>query len=215
MTIAIIGAGHVGSALADGWTRAGHTVIIGERGRLREAALAAEVVLVAVPGGVVGEVAAALGDLGDRVVLDATNVVGAAMPDGRNPAALREATRSPHVVKAFNTTGFENMRDPKYGDQAIDMFVAGASAHGKAVATTLAHDVGFGEVWDLGGDEKDPAARSAGAGLDQSRDLPGARARSRPEVAAALTGHPVSRAAPPLVESAMPASPAPARPHQW
>lgn len=156
MTIAIIGAGQVGGALAEGWTRAGHTVVIGERGRLREAALGAEVVLIAVPGGAVPEVARELGPLGDRVVLDATNVVGAAMPDGRNPAALRAATVSPHVVKAFNTTGFENMRDPQYGDQAIDMFVAGASSHGKAVATQLAKDVGFDEVWDLGGDEKIP-----------------------------------------------------------
>ena len=156
MRIAVIGAGNVGTALADGWKRAGHTVVVGERGRLRDAALVADVVLVAVPGGAVPEVAAELGDLGDRVVLDATNVVSAAMPDGQNPAALRQATRSPHVVKAFNTTGFENMRNPHYGSQAIDMFVAGASAHGKAVAAQLARDLGFAEVWDLGGDDKIP-----------------------------------------------------------
>lgn len=156
MTIAIIGAGNVGGALAEGWARAGHTIVIGERGELREAALQADVVLVAVPGGAVADVARELGPLGDRVVIDATNLVGATLPDGRNPALLREATQSPHVVKAFNTTGFENMRDPRYADQAIDMFVAGASRHAKQVVTDLAQSLGFDQVWDLGGDEAIP-----------------------------------------------------------
>ncbi|MGE3343613.1 MAG: NADPH-dependent F420 reductase [Vicinamibacterales bacterium] len=156
MRIAVVGAGNVGGALAAAWTRAGHAVTAADRQQPRLAALESEVVLVAVPGGVVEPVAMSLGDLGERVIIDATNVVGAGMPDGRTMAALRAHTRSPHVVKCFNTTGFENMQAPQYGTQALDMFVAGDSAHGKAVASALAQDAGFDQVWDVGGDAQVP-----------------------------------------------------------
>lgn len=176
LRIAVIGAGHVGGALASGWVRAGHHVVFGVRDVAaqdvrdvlaaipgttaadpRLAAQAAEVVVVAVPGGAVASLAQALGPLENRVVIDATNVVGkAGLPDGSGTAALREFTRSPHVVKCFNTTGFENMRDPRYGDQALDMFMAGSSAHGKTVAARLASNLGFSACHDVGGDDTVP-----------------------------------------------------------
>lgn len=57
-------------------------------------------------------------------------------------------------MKCFNSTGFENMDDPLYGEQAINMFVAGDSQKGKKVATQLAKDIGFAECYDFGGDDK-------------------------------------------------------------
>jgi predicted dinucleotide-binding enzyme len=58
------------------------------------------------------------------------------------------------VVKCFNTTGFNNMANPVYGDRKLDMFVAGDSAKAKAAATQLALDAGFGQCYDVGGNDK-------------------------------------------------------------
>ena len=41
-----------------------------------------------------------------------------------------------------------------YGDVPIDMFVAGDSEKGKAVVKQLATDAGFGECYDIGGNDK-------------------------------------------------------------
>ena len=54
------------------------------------------------------------------------------------------------VVKAFNTTGFENMQNPSYRDGAVSMFCAGNDARAKQVVLALAKDLGFDPV-DVGG----------------------------------------------------------------
>jgi predicted dinucleotide-binding enzyme len=46
-------------------------------------------------------------------------------------------------VKAFNTTGFGNMQDPKYGGRGITMFYATDDAGAGSVAEQLIRDVGF------------------------------------------------------------------------
>lgn len=46
------------------------------------------------------------------------------------------------------------MQAPVYGDQALDAFVAGNSTRGKAIATQLALDAGFGACYDVGGNDK-------------------------------------------------------------
>lgn len=48
------------------------------------------------------------------------------------------------------------MQRPEYGTQALDMFVAGDSTHGKSVASALAQDAGFDQVWDVGGNAQIP-----------------------------------------------------------
>ena len=53
------------------------------------------------------------------------------------------------MVKAFNTTGFGNMNDPRYGAQAATMFLCGDDAEAKAAVTRLGEDLGF-EMIDAG-----------------------------------------------------------------
>jgi predicted dinucleotide-binding enzyme len=53
------------------------------------------------------------------------------------------------VVKAFNTTGAENMADPIYQSQPITMFICGDDGEAKAVVAQLAEALGF-EVADTG-----------------------------------------------------------------
>lgn len=78
MQIAILGAGNVGSALARGWSRAGHSILLGLRDPARyarlladtgatalplaKAAALADIVVLALPWAVAAEVAAGLGE---------------------------------------------------------------------------------------------------------------------------------------------------------
>ncbi|NUM77424.1 NAD(P)-binding domain-containing protein [candidate division KSB1 bacterium] len=174
MKIAIIGAGKVGGALASGWARAGHSVILGVRNpgdrevqalvaanqnlsanTVTAAAQEAEVILVSVPVSALTEVARNLGEVKNKIIIDATNAVfQKPAPYAHGVEAFKALTQCQDVVKCFNSTGFENMANPKYGDTGIDMFVAGNSAKGKQVAAQLARDLGFAECHDFGGDDK-------------------------------------------------------------
>jgi predicted dinucleotide-binding enzyme len=53
-------------------------------------------------------------------------------------------------VKAFNTTGAENMAEPVYGEQRTTMFICGDDEMAKGAAAQLAEELGF-EVVDAGG----------------------------------------------------------------
>ena len=52
-------------------------------------------------------------------------------------------------VKAFNTTGAENMADPNYNGLAATMFICGDDELGKGATAQLAEELGF-EVIDAG-----------------------------------------------------------------
>jgi predicted dinucleotide-binding enzyme len=73
---------------------------------------------------------------------------------GNTADAILANTASRDVVKSFNTTGFNNMLNPMYGDQAIDMFMAGDSKAAKETVRHLALDAGFGECYDVGGNDR-------------------------------------------------------------
>lgn len=174
MKIAIIGAGNVGRALATGWAKAGHRVILGVRDpasekvadmqkmhrkvsatTVQQAAQQAEVVLIALPIPAVVEVLKNLGTLKGKIVIDATNAVfQKPAPYAHTAEAVQKLTGCTEVVKCFNSTGFENMANPHYGEMAADMFMAGTSATGKRVAAQLAKELGFAECYDFGGDDK-------------------------------------------------------------
>lgn len=174
MKIAIIGSGNVGGALAQKWVKAGHTVLIGAQLPLSEknlrlatqigedrftniafAVRQCEVVLIATPPAAVFDVIEQMGDVSGKILIDATNAVR------QKPApfetvyhALADKTRARGVVKCFNSTGFENMLNPVYGGEKIDMFMAGDSDEAKTIAEQLALDAGFGACWDFGKADK-------------------------------------------------------------
>ncbi len=174
MKIAIIGVGNIGGTLAKAWLQAGHDILLGVRDiesdgvqnllslsdrvvvkPIYEAAQEAEVILIAVPSQSVFDVAKNLGYVADKIIIDAMNSVGKKPDPYQNTAeALRALTRCRHLVKCFNSTGWENIANPQYPNMAIDMFVAGSSEKGKTVAAQLAKEVGFAECYDIGGDDK-------------------------------------------------------------
>jgi predicted dinucleotide-binding enzyme len=101
MRIAVIGRGNVGGGLADLWERAGHDVtrIGSDGGDVGDA----EVVLVAVPGGAVGEALERVSGLEGKTAIDATNVVGTEPPGGfsSNAEYVKSRTGGP-TAKSFN-----------------------------------------------------------------------------------------------------------------
>ncbi len=174
MNIAIIGTGNVGGALATRWSEKGHTLYLGVRDTetfkgkellnnpntialpVQDAVKQAEVVLLATPAPGAVEVVKSLGDTSGKIIIDAMNIVMGRGPEGyaNTTEAILDHTATRDVVKCFNTTGFNNMRQPVYQGVALDMFVAGDSEKGKSVATALAQDAGFGNCYDVGGNDR-------------------------------------------------------------
>jgi hypothetical protein len=175
MRIGIIGAGMVGGTLGTRWAKAGHEVVWGVRdptatkvaalctaaGRgaraatVAEAAAVAEVVVLATPWRAVPEALASCGDLAGRVLLDTINPLtpdlsGLAVPAGGSGAQeVARLAPGARVVKIFNSVGFNVMADPRFGDRAATMLYCGDDQAAKAVAATLAVDLGF-EAVDAG-----------------------------------------------------------------
>ena len=99
----------------------------------------------------------AAGKLAGKILIDATNplamrseglrlVLGHTTSAGEQVASWATGAR---VVKAFNTTGANNMADPKLGSQSASMFVCGDDAEARSTAMKLAEELGF-EAVDCG-----------------------------------------------------------------
>lgn len=174
MKIAIIGTGNVGGALATKWANKGHEINLGVRDvnnfkgkellnnpntkafTIGEAVKKSDIILLSTPATSTVDVVKSLGDTTAKIIIDAMNVVMGKGPQGykHTTEAILDNTQTRDVVKCFNTTGFNNMLNPKYGDSAIDMFVAGDSEKGKTTAIQLAKDAGFAECYSIGGNDK-------------------------------------------------------------
>lgn len=174
MKIAIIGTGNVGGALATKWAHSGHEIYLGVRDiqnfkgkelldnpntqakSIADAVQLAEVILLSTPATAVVDVVKSLGDTSGKIIIDAMNVVMGRGPEGykHTTDAILDNTHTRDVVKCFNTTGFNNMLDPVYGNFALDLFVAGDSERGKQAAIQLAKDAGFADCYPIGGNDK-------------------------------------------------------------
>jgi hypothetical protein len=170
MNIGIIGGGNVGAALGQRWAEKGHAIMFGARdpnsqktktalaqvsgariGGISDAVAFGDAILIAVPGAAVLDTVRACGRLEGKVVMDAANWIGE-RPAGvtRSLAeAIANAAPGARVVKAFNTTGANNMLNPGYGAYNADMFICGDDADAKAAVAGLSRDIGF-DVVDAG-----------------------------------------------------------------
>jgi 8-hydroxy-5-deazaflavin:NADPH oxidoreductase len=161
-SVAIIGAGNVGIAVGGALQRAGHEVVYGLRegsssaaevtnagGTVVPMAEAARrpIVLLAVPARALPEAIAALGDLAGKIVIDATNSFANGPLSGAEQ--LQALVPKARVVKAFNTTGAENMGDAKRLAHTPFMPICGDDDAAKGVVLALARDAGF-EAIDVG-----------------------------------------------------------------
>ena len=176
MRIAVVGAGNVGGTLGRRWAELGHQVTFGVRDPSRgasavkgggelpgnarlsapaDAARDADVIVLATPWAAAISALTSLGDIGNKVVIDTTNPLAGGLkldigPQGESGAErIQAAVPGARVVKAFNTTGFDNMRDPVYGGAPTVMFYAGDDADAKTAAHELVSVLGF-EAVDAG-----------------------------------------------------------------
>lgn len=172
MNIAIIGTGNVGGALATNWSKKGYNIYLGVQDEsnfkgqnllkndhtfafsIHEAITKSDVVLIATPPTAIFEILEQMGDVSGKIIIDATNsVMKGPEPYKTVYHALADKTDA-EIVKCFNTTGFENMLDPIYNGEDIDMFMAGDSPKAKEIALQLALDCGFGSCIDFGKSDK-------------------------------------------------------------
>jgi predicted dinucleotide-binding enzyme len=177
MTIALIGAGNVGMALARSLSAHGERVHFGvpdpaktqsavaalgdaavgraQIGTVAQAIDAARIVILAVPFGAAQQVAESTRDWGGRILVDATNPLAPGLAwlalgtTTSGAEQIAQWARGARVVKAFNTTGAENMANPRYPGGAVFMPVAGDDAEARARVVALATLLGFDAV-DVG-----------------------------------------------------------------
>jgi predicted dinucleotide-binding enzyme len=173
--IGIIGAGSVGGTLGKGWAKKGHQVYFGVRkpqdqetldllkeagngakaGSPAEAAAFGEVVVFATPWPATEAAMKSAGDLSGKIVIDCTNPLKADLSGlelGHTTSGAEQVAawaRGAKVVKAFNTTGSNNMAAPVIQGIPTVMFVCGDDQPAKSSVLRLASDLGF-DVVDAG-----------------------------------------------------------------
>ncbi len=168
MKIAIIGTGNVGGALATQWSKAGHSIYLGVqdiekfKGKellnnpntnvqsIKEAVAQSEVILVATPPDIAIDLVQKFGSVNGKIIIDATNSIRSSPESFPTAYHAFEKLTNAEVVKCFNSTGYENMINPNYGNFKLDMFMAGNSEKAKLVAVQLAKDAGFDKCYDFG-----------------------------------------------------------------
>lgn len=176
MRIAVVGYGTVGRTLGLVWADRGHEVVFGVRdpGKsevqefrlsypaakvqgLPQAVAGAEVICLAVPYAAALEFGKTAGDLNGKIIVDCTNPIGPGLTltvghDTSGAEEIAKALPGARVVKAFNSTGWENLTDsayPGYGDLRPVMPVCGDDPEANQAVCGLAEDLGF-ESWDWG-----------------------------------------------------------------
>jgi predicted dinucleotide-binding enzyme len=144
MKIAVIGRGNVGGGLARLWSEAGHDVV--EIGRDGGDASGADVALLAVPRAAIADAIGSVGGLEGVPVIDATNLVGDAPPEGFASLAeyVKSLTGGP-VAKAFNTN-FAVLYDQVREQRATPSMVYAADDAARAVTERLIRDAGYEPV---------------------------------------------------------------------
>jgi predicted dinucleotide-binding enzyme len=162
--IAVIGTGFIGGILGRALARAGNDVTFGSRhpgdddaagdtsaevASIGDALARADVVVLALPGAAVGALVADHGAaLSGKLVIDATNQMGAPVANAR--AALPADVR---YARAFNTLGGENMAEPVFADGPADMFFSAPDAD-RGTVESIIEGVGLRPVF-LGADEEE------------------------------------------------------------
>jgi 8-hydroxy-5-deazaflavin:NADPH oxidoreductase len=161
MTYAIIGSGHIGSAIAGHFARVGIEAMIANTrgpeslvdlvaamgGKVKavslEEALQAEIIVLAIPFPALADFASAAGKLSGKVVIDATNA-HADLGGRLSSELVAEALPGTIIVKAFNQLSASILAsDPSaHGGRRV-MFISSNDAGASTMIAELASNLGF------------------------------------------------------------------------
>ncbi len=162
MKIAVLGYKTIGRTLGKKWIQAGHTVVFGVRqvdneevqalvkslgnrataDTVANAIRLGEAVVFAIPGEAMEETIAAYAQaLDGKTIIDAAN----RMRGGPMNSAAMFAAHAPtaKVFRAFNSLGWENFENPRFGDLQADLFYCGPEGKARADVEKLIADVGL------------------------------------------------------------------------
>ena len=186
MKVGILGSGDVAKALAIGFLKHGHEVLMGTRspakladwakqnpkgriGSFAEAANFADLAVLAVKGTVAADALRTAGpaNLAGKSVIDATNPISDLPPvngvlrfftnlDESLMERLQREFENLHFVKAFNSVGSASMVNPQFKGGKPSMFICGNDDAAKTVVTGVLDQFGW-ETVDMG---KAEAARA-------------------------------------------------------
>jgi 8-hydroxy-5-deazaflavin:NADPH oxidoreductase len=145
MRIAVSGKGNVGGGLADLWEAAGHelTRIGREGGDVSQA----DAVVIAVPGGAVKDALDGVQGVDGKITIDATNLVGAAPPDGfgSNAEFVKSRTGGP-TAKSFNIN-FAAIYDQIAGARERPCNIWCGDEEARSVVEQLNRDAGYEPIY--------------------------------------------------------------------
>ncbi len=172
--IAVIGTGDVGAALGPEFSALGHEIIYGSRDPSRdevkalvertggnasattpaEAVVGADMVLLAVPGRLAAEIAADLGDLSGKIIIDPTNnYIRDGVPrlasETSNAEEIQAVAPDAYVVKAFNALSWRQMVDPDSSGGPVTIPLVGNDAEAKARVADIVSGMGLDPI-DVG-----------------------------------------------------------------
>lgn len=173
LTIAILGAGHIGGTLGRAWSAASHTVAFGVRDPESQKARTVfqnaggmvkldtitnvlksspMVVVMAIPGANMDETIAAHAEyLDGRIIIDAANRPGSGPM--HSFATFQGKTPHAQVYRAFNSLGWENFANPLFNGIPADLLYCGPDGESRAIIEQLISDVGLHPIY-LGGSER-------------------------------------------------------------
>jgi hypothetical protein len=182
MKVGVLGSGDVAKALASGFLKHGHQVMIGSRtpdkladwaaknptgstGTFAAAAAFGEALVLAVKGKPAGDVLRLAGaeNLKGKVVMDTTNPIADAPPDHgvlrlfttHDESLMEQLQRDfpdAHFVKVFNSIGAAFMVDPQFKGGKPTMFICGNDESAKKSVVKILDQFGW-ETADMGSAE--------------------------------------------------------------
>ncbi len=172
MKICVFGAGNIGGTLGGKWASKGHEVVFvvrepgaekvqslldkagGRATAVSDSAVPddADSVLFAIPARAMPDtVAQARSRLNGKILIDATNNVGASPMHQMD--LLRQTAPDSFLFRAFSNLGWENFAEPVFGDQQADLFYCGDGGEAKTAVDSLIADIGIRPIY-IGGVEQ-------------------------------------------------------------
>jgi len=167
MKIGVLGTGNVATTLATGLLSAGHEIVFGSRdpkgksGLLPapvttlEDAVAPDLVINAMPGGVALDVLKSIGPetLAGKILVDVANALTAQWellyPNDSLGARIQDALPGTRVVKTLNTISAPVMTAPKSLPTATSIFLSGNDKSAKHEVSRLLTDLGWAQDTQL------------------------------------------------------------------